>query len=236
MGNKFWHDTLQKVCSDEKVQISTTLVTHWHPDHVGGISDLKLLSPTSKIYKNQLHPGQGQEDITDGQVFTVEGATVIAHHTPGHTVDHMCFYLVEEKALFTGDNVLGHGTTVFEDLGMYIASLRKMERIPGLDGRGYPGHGEVIDVVKSKVEEYIAHRMVRERQVMNVLKEGVGEGRGGDAMTALDIVQVIYKEVPKELWTAAEGGVTQILTKLEGDKKVVKQGGRWVLWERSGLA
>lgn len=164
----------------------------------------------------------------------MEGATLTAHHTPGHTVDHMCFFLTEESALFTGDNVLGHGTSVFEDMAVYLASLRKMERIPGLSGRGYPGHGEVLGDAKEAVNSYIAHRMARERQVLKVLREGHPLG-GDDAMVAMEIVQVIYKGVPRDLWPAAEKGVVQILDKLEGDGKVVKEGDRWVLMERSGF-
>ena len=67
-----------------------------------------------------------QKAIADGQVFRVEGATVRAPFTPGHAHDHMCFELEEENALFTGDNVLGHGQSVFEDLGLFTKSLENM--------------------------------------------------------------------------------------------------------------
>lgn len=232
MGNEHWIKTLKKVLADEKTEVSTALVTHWHDDHVGGIADLKKISPGTTVYKNR--PSAGQEDITDGQVFSVEGATITAHHTPGHTVDHMCFFLSEESALFTGDNVLGHGTTVFDDLAVYLASLEKMELMPGLSGRGYPGHGEVLANAKDAVNGYIAHRMARERQVLAVMKSGHPLG-GDDAMTAMEIVQLIYKDVPRALWPAAEMGVVQILAKLEVERKVVKEEGGWVLRERAGL-
>ena len=78
------------------------LLTHWHPDHVGGISDLKRLCPQVIIHKNE--PEHGQEVIEDGQVFSVEGATLKACHTPGHAFDHMAFVLEEEDAFFTGDS------------------------------------------------------------------------------------------------------------------------------------
>lgn len=78
------------------------LLTHWHPDHVGGISDLKRLCPQVIIHKNE--PENGQEVIEDGQVFSVEGATLKAFHTPGHAFDHMAFVLEEEDAFFTGDS------------------------------------------------------------------------------------------------------------------------------------
>jgi len=226
VGNPRWLNTLKKVLQDEKAQVTTALITHWHADHVGGIDDLHSLCPNARIYKN--NPGHGQENITDGQEFTVEGATLTAHHTPGHTFDHMCFFFLEEAALFTGDNVLGHGTSVFENLATYMSSLRKMEKIPGLTGRGYPGHGEVLGDAKSAVNDYIAHRIARERHVLTVLKEGHPLG-GDGAMTAMEIVELVYKEVSRDLWPAAESGVVQILCKLEEDGRVVREGDSWVL-------
>lgn len=77
-------------------------MTHWHHDHVGGIPDLLKLCPEVTIYKHQ--PENGQVDIADGQTFKVEGATLKAAHTPGHTVDHMMLLLEEEDAVSTGDS------------------------------------------------------------------------------------------------------------------------------------
>jgi ribonuclease/clavin/mitogillin len=90
------------VLSDENATVHQALITHWHHDHVGGIPDLLRLCPEVTIYKHQ--PGEGQVDIQDGQVFQVEGATLRAAHTPGHTVDHMVFVFEEENAIFTGDS------------------------------------------------------------------------------------------------------------------------------------
>lgn len=78
------------------------LLTHWHPDHVKGVPDLLALCPDAVIYKND--PDLGQESIEDGQIFSVEGATLRAYHTPGHAVDHMMFVHEEEDSVFTGDS------------------------------------------------------------------------------------------------------------------------------------
>lgn len=83
------------------------LLTHWHGDHVGGVADLKRLCPQVQVFKCALElDGESEEyaRIEDGQVFRVEGATLKALFTPGHTEDHMAFVLEEEDAIFTGDS------------------------------------------------------------------------------------------------------------------------------------
>src|SRR5271155_4117736 len=79
----------------------------------------------------------------------------------------MALILEEEDAIFTGDNVLGQGTAVFEDLATYLNSLEKMKGM--FSGRAYPGHGPVIDDGRAKIVEYIQHRQQREQQVIEVL-------------------------------------------------------------------
>lgn len=211
------------------------LVTHWHGDHVGGIKDFRTLYPDVLIHKHQ--PETGQQNITDGERFSVEGATLRAVHTPGHTQDHMALILEEEDAMFTGDNVLGQGTAVFEDLATYISSLERMRGL--FDGRGYPGHGPVIENGRSRILEYIQHRQLREDQVIQVMKSdrSAPDGEDANSWTSMDIVQVIYKDVPKELHVPANGGIVQVLRKLETEEKVSMDNAteRWRLKNRSAL-
>ncbi|MBV1838895.1 MBL fold metallo-hydrolase, partial [Acetobacter estunensis] len=155
-------------------------------------------------------------DIRDGQVFTAQGVTLQAHHTPGHTTDHMVFTLAEEDAMFTADNVLGQGTAVFEDLGTYIESLTRMKSLFG--GRAYPGHGPLIESGSLKINEYIEHRKKREGQVARVLRDIGQEERR--PLAAMDIVKVVYRDVSEDLHPAACAGVLQILRKLEAEGKV----------------
>ncbi|KAK2777644.1 Beta-lactamase-like protein 2 [Onygenales sp. PD_12] len=237
-GRPIWSETLKSVLAEEQATVQTALLTHWHPDHIRGVPDLLTLCPDAKVHKNQ-PDSPGQLAIEDGQVFKVDGATLRAYHTPGHAKDHTVFVLEEEDAMFTGDNVLGHGTSVFEDLPTYIASLEKMQSC--FSGRAYPAHGAVIADGNAKIVEYIQHRQQRENEVLYVLKYGVlgkdGEaggvgsplpgvqGREAKAWTPMELVKVIYRDVPENLHVPAASGVGQVLKKLEGDGKVVREGG-----------
>ena len=204
--------------------MSHALVTHWHPDHVGGINDVLKLSPHAIINKH--NPAAGQYPIQNHQIFKTEGATVRAFHCPGHTTDHMAFILEEEQTMFTGDNVLGHGTAVFEDLLVYLDSLVQMRE--QCKGRVYPAHGAVIEEGRSKIEEYISHRQQREEEILQALR--VLE----DEATPMELVKVVYKDVPETLHAPAANGAVQILRKLESEGKVAQ--GRDEKWTFAGKA
>lgn len=205
--------------------MSQVILTHWHPDHVGGVKDLIELCPDAKIYKND--PDVGQKPIEDGQIFQVRGAQIRAVYCPGHTADHTALVLKEEDAMFTGDNVLGHGTAVFEDLELY---LRSLERMRGeFSGRAYPGHSMVIEDGRQRILDYIKHRQQREDEVISALKHA------RDGKTPMELVKEIYKDVPEELHEPAAKGVLQILQKLSREGKVVQResDGRWLLVEQN---
>ncbi|KAI1332221.1 putative metallo-beta-lactamase domain protein [Xylariaceae sp. FL0255] len=229
-GKPSWAAALQRVLRDEKATVHAALLTHWHHDHTQGVPDLRKLLPTVPIYKCDPAAEDGQSPITDGQVFEVDGATLTAVHTPGHTADHMAFVFREEDALFTGDNVLGHGTAVFEDLGVYLQSLAKMESL--VAGRAYPGHGPVLPAAHAKVAEYIAHRHQRELQVLEVL----GSAAHVVDWSPMDLVKVIYADVPESLHLPAAHGVVQILHKLQGEDRVTPGvEDKWRLKDKSAL-
>lgn len=253
-GKPSWISALKRTLEEERASVQKALITHWHPDHVGGIAQLLEHAPGTAVYKHD--PGDGDNshqspaaaadwlDIKDGQTFEVDGATLTAVHTPGHTTDHMAFVLREEDALFTGDNVLGQGTAVFEDLGTYLRSLAKMEKL--VAGRAYPGHGPVLPEAGAKISEYVRHRHQREAQVLETL----GSAKGGsesvsppvtgleqiDRWSSMELVKVIYREVPESLHLPAQGGVLQILRKLRDEDKVILEGeDRWRLKDRFSL-
>jgi glyoxylase-like metal-dependent hydrolase (beta-lactamase superfamily II) len=249
-GKPAWAKSLQKALEDENVSIEKIILTHWHPDHVGGVKDALSLSSCSdaEVYKNQPQAAQqagtdggtigytpqaGQLDIQDGQKFQTEGATLRAFHSPGHTTDHMAFILEEEDAMFTGDNVLGHGTAVFEDLSAYMDSLERMKE--QFAGRAYPAHGEVIKDGKAKIREYIAHRKEREEQIINVMKGESPKG-DGEGWSSMSIVKIIYKDYPEHLHKPAEGSVLHVLRKMEGDGRLMhNKDGTWSLTKKAAL-
>jgi glyoxylase-like metal-dependent hydrolase (beta-lactamase superfamily II) len=198
-------------------QPSRVLLTHRHADHLGGVKGLRERFAGLRVSK-MIHRDAGLpeaiEDLRDGQVVEGDGVTLVPVHTPGHASDHLCYYLVEEKAVFTGDVVLGGSTTVIPpedgDLLDYMASLR---RLRGLDVRRiYPAHGPVIEDGPARIDEYIAHRLERERQILEALGDGLA--------TIPDMVARIYADVTPKLHQAAAMSVGSHLTKLAREGRV----------------
>ncbi|KAI1079860.1 metallo-beta-lactamase domain protein [Whalleya microplaca] len=221
-GMPAWINRIGKVLDKRNLELTYILVTHWHGDHTGGIPDLISYNQryASRVYKAQ--PDPGQKPIIDGQTFHVEGATVRAVFTPGHAVDHMSFVLEEEQAMLTGDNVLGHGFSVVQDLGAYMRSLDRM--VAEECRTGYPAHGAKILDLPLKMREYIRHKEFRIQQVYTALLRSSRERHGnetGTGLTIYEIVHAIYGTVPADLAEKAmEPLLTQVLWKLAEDKKV----------------
>jgi len=193
------------------------VLTHRHRDHMGGIAQLSERFPgvpvAKMIFKDAGLP-EGIQDLRDGQAAEGDGVTLIPVHTPGHASDHLCFYLPEEQALFTGDLILGGSTTVIPDedgdLAQYLDSLR---RVQGLAVRRiYPAHGPVIEDGPGKIQEYLDHRMLRERQILEAL--------GNGARTIPEMVTRIYADVPKALHGHAAMSVHSHLKKLKHEGRV----------------
>jgi glyoxylase-like metal-dependent hydrolase (beta-lactamase superfamily II) len=201
-------------------QPSRVILTHRHVDHLGGVPHLRERFPglpvAKMIHKDTGLP-EGTADLRDGQVVQGDGVTLRAIHTPGHASDHLCYFLEEERALFSGDLILNGSTSVIPDedgdLADYMASLRRVQAL-GVR-RIYPAHGPVVEDAPAKIQEYIDHRMERERQIVTVLGDGV--------RTVPEMVKIIYADVPEKLHVMAGKSVHSHLKKLKKDGRVAEE-------------
>ncbi|GLG96086.1 Beta-lactamase-like protein 2 homolog [Gryllus bimaculatus] len=221
---------LKTVVSDENIDLEHIIVTHWHHDHIGGVKDVVKNVSNCNVWKlPRSEQDNSDEPLPDniqvkylkpGDEFKTEGATLRIVHTPGHTTDHIILWLEEEKAIFSGDCILGEGTAVFEDLHDYMASLQNILKLnPNIL---YPGHGPVVSDPMPKIEYYIHHRNNREKQILDVLQREPNR-----KFTEMDIVKIIYTDTPEDLHLAAAVNVGHHLQKLFKDKKVISTGTKW---------
>jgi glyoxylase-like metal-dependent hydrolase (beta-lactamase superfamily II) len=217
----------------EGKRVTHILVTHTHSDHSPAARPLKEWTG-AKTYAFGPH-GSGKADegvkveeggdmafvpdvrVRDGDVIEGNGISFDCVFTPGHTSNHMCFALREEKALFTGDHVMGWSTTVVTppdgDMRSYMASLRKL--LPRNDEILWPTHGAPVRDPKPFVQAYIDHRMEREAQILACLRDGIS--------TIPDLVVRMYADVDKRLHPAAARSVLAHLIQLSQDGRVIAE-------------
>ncbi|GGY58179.1 MBL fold metallo-hydrolase [Streptomyces rochei] len=182
-------------------RVALTLLTHGHPDHADGAARFAELTRTNV---RALDPALrlGDEGLGAGDVVGVGGLELRVVPTPGHTADSLCFHIPADRAVLTGDTVLGRGTTVVAHpdgrLGDYLDSLRRLRSLTTDDGvhTVLPGHGPVLDDAQGAVEFYLAHRAHRLAQVETAVEDG--------CRTPEEVVAHVYADVDRSLWPAAE--------------------------------
>lgn len=182
-------------------RVALTLLTHGHPDHAEGAARFAELTRT---HVRALDPALrlGEEGLAAGDVITTGGLELRVVATPGHTADSLCFHLPADRAVLTGDTILGRGTTMVAHpdgrLGDYLDSLRRLRSLAVDDGvhTVLPGHGPVLEDAQGAVEFYLAHRANRLAQVETAVENGHKE--------AADVVAHVYADVDRSLWPAAE--------------------------------
>ncbi|MBX9814095.1 MAG: MBL fold metallo-hydrolase [Sphingomonas sp.] len=159
--------------------------------------------------------------LTEGDEVQGDGWTLTAVATPGHTSNHLAFAFPEEKALFSGDHVMGWSTTVVMppdgDMGAFMASLEKL--LARDDAIYYPAHGEPVENPQRYVRHLLGHRQLRERQIADQLAQGP---RAIPAM-----VQAMYVGLDPRLVRAAEGSVLAHLLDMEKRGIAAREGEAW---------
>jgi glyoxylase-like metal-dependent hydrolase (beta-lactamase superfamily II) len=195
-------------------RVSAVLVTHDHPDHAPGARRFAE-SVGAPLYAFRL---EGAEHLRDGQLVPVGDLEIAALHTPGHTADHLVFHLPEEGAMFTGDTVLGRGTSFIDppegDVAHYLRSLQRMRELaPRIL---YPGHGPVVLRGTEKIQAYLDHRAEREEQVRSAITPG--------PRTVPQIVSEIYADYPEEVHELAARSVLAHLLKLQAEGGADRKG------------
>jgi glyoxylase-like metal-dependent hydrolase (beta-lactamase superfamily II) len=192
-------------------EIALVLVTHRHFDHCQLAEEVhrRTGAPVRAVDPEYCF---GAPALADGEVLSSAGLDVTVLATPGHTSDSVSFVVGANEAVLTGDTILGRGTTVvaYPDgvLGPYLESLRTLAALGATPV--LTGHGPELPSIAAVAEMYLAHREERLDQVRAALAQ-----LGPDA-TARQIVEVVYADVDKSVWFAADLSVEAQLAYLRG--------------------
>ncbi|MFF5261995.1 MBL fold metallo-hydrolase [Actinomadura viridis] len=209
-------------------RVGQVLLTHGHPDHSAGAKKFAELAAAAAAGRSAGFGGSGgpggsggrsrggavpvraldprhrlgDEGLAEGDVIVTGGLELRVMETPGHSNDSLTFWLPADRAVLTGDTVLGYGTTVLEGrLGDYLSSLDRLRRFSeDVEAATIlPGHGPRLDDPIGALDRYITHRRERLAQVEAAVEAG--------ARTAKEVVARVYADVDKSLWPAAEWSV-----------------------------
>jgi glyoxylase-like metal-dependent hydrolase (beta-lactamase superfamily II) len=212
-------------------RIRWILVTHTHPDHAPGAAGLAALTGAEVLGYG---PGDGfapDRTVSDGFTLAGPGFSLRAVHTPGHASDHLCWFLTDERMLFSGDHLMGGSTVVIAppdgDMAVYLESLRRLRTLVPPVATIAPGHGPLLVDPAATVDAVVAHRLAREEAVVAALRAAALRAAGalrtagapGTAagVTVDDLLPVVYADVADELLPVARKSLWAHLRKLADD-------------------
>ncbi len=207
------------------------LCTHTHLDHSPATAAIRAATGATVV--GMPPPPQSNQDQTfvpdrvpvHGERIQVGGSTLRAVHTPGHASNHVCWYLEEERLLFTGDHIMQGSTVVISppdgDMSAYLASL---ESLLSLDIEAMaPGHGYLMVDAHAAIRRLVQHRLGRESKVVEALSALAGpSGASLDALVAR-----VYADTPEKLHPVARRSLHAHLIRLAGDGRALERDGRW---------
>jgi glyoxylase-like metal-dependent hydrolase (beta-lactamase superfamily II) len=211
-------EAIQVAARAHGAKIAAIAVTHGHPDHAPGAAPLHARTG-APVYAHSLATFPHDVAVGEGETVATGDTRLEVIEAPGHAREHLVFGLSDEAALFTGDVVIGRGTVVVAppngDMRAYQATLARLLRDYGNSKTIYGGHGAAIDAPRAKLEEYIAHRALREREIVAALDAG--------ERTIPQLVAEIYRDVATFLWPAAARQVLAYLIALEREGRVAER-------------
>jgi glyoxylase-like metal-dependent hydrolase (beta-lactamase superfamily II)/8-oxo-dGTP pyrophosphatase MutT (NUDIX family) len=205
-------------------EVAAILITHRHPDHVGGAVALsERTGAPVRAFGTDDAGGARVVPIADGERFSSGSPALVALHTPGHASDHLCFYVEGAAGLFAGDNVLGEGTAVIAppdgNMSDYMRSLQRLRTLH-ID-RIFTGHFRPLDGGTELIEGYIAHRLEREAKIVGALRQ--------NPIPLDDVVAAAYSDTPVHLHPIARYSALAHLEKLRDEGRATLEDDLWRL-------